>query len=107
AVDTYIDDKNRFRPDSDSDSESEGELLVDHPNGPINSTDSSYEYDVAENIQLDDYQFEHGVGVIANDLTDPNTKVTTKNNTQSYIAGRRRVKTMYLPAKKLSDIYGY
>ncbi|CAF1688917.1 unnamed protein product, partial [Adineta ricciae] len=72
AVDIYIDDNNRFRPDSDS--ESEGELFVDHQNGAINSTDSSYEYDVPENIQLDDYQFEHGVGVIANDLTDPNTK---------------------------------
>ncbi|CAF1538753.1 unnamed protein product [Adineta ricciae] len=73
-VDIYIDDNNSFRPDSDSDSESEGELLVDHSNGDINSTDGSYEYDVSENIQLDDYQLEHGVGVIASDLTDPNTK---------------------------------
>ncbi|CAF1683457.1 unnamed protein product [Adineta ricciae] len=73
-VDIYIDDNNSFRPDSDSESESQGELLVDHPNGDINSTDGSYEYDVPENIQLDDYQLEHGVGVMASDLTDPNTK---------------------------------
>ncbi|CAF1671689.1 unnamed protein product [Adineta ricciae] len=84
-VDIYIDDNNSFRPDSDSDSESEGELLVDHSNGDINSTDGSYEYDVSENIQLDDYQLEHGVGVIASDLTDPNTKVTTNNNTPHFL----------------------
>ncbi|CAF1552137.1 unnamed protein product, partial [Adineta ricciae] len=61
-VDIYIDDINSFRPDSDSESESQGEILVDHPNGDINSNDSSYKYDVPENIQLDDYQLEHGVG---------------------------------------------
>ncbi|CAF1634378.1 unnamed protein product, partial [Adineta ricciae] len=84
-VDIYIDDNNSFRPDSDSESESQGELLVDHPNGDINSSDSSYEYDVPENIQLDDYQLEHGVGIIASDLTDPNTKVTTNNNTPHFL----------------------
>lgn len=84
-VDIYIDDNNRFRPDSDTESESEGELLVDHPNGDINSTHSSYEYDVPDNIELDDYQFEHGIGVIASNLTNPNTKVTTKRNTLHFL----------------------
>ncbi|CAF1569455.1 unnamed protein product [Adineta ricciae] len=71
-VDIYIDNNNRFRPDSDS--ESEGELLVDHPNGDINLTHSSYEYDVPENLTLEEYQLEHSISAISQNLTNQDEK---------------------------------